>query len=59
MILAMAAAVIQPTYQVIQSALEAVKTKDVQAWALENLGQTLQAKRRLAFAAASNGTKMG
>lgn len=57
MILGMAASVVKPTYQVIQAALEAVKTKDLQAWAMENLGLTVQAKRRQAFAAPPDGTE--
>ena len=59
MVLGMAACVVKPTCQAVQTALEAVKTKDLQAWATENLGQTLQAKRRLAFAAPPDGTKTG
>jgi hypothetical protein len=58
MILGMAASVVKPTSQVIQSALEAVKTKDLHTWATENLQQTVQAKRRLAFVAPAAGTKM-
>ena len=59
MVLGMAACVVKPTCQAIQTALEAVKTQDLQTWATKNLGQTLQAKRRLAFGTPSNGTKTG
>lgn len=59
MILGMAASVVTPTFHAIQSALAAVKTKDLHAWAIENLGQSVQAKRRLAFAPSAEGTKTG
>lgn len=59
MILGMAASVIKPTYHTIQAALETVRTEDVYTWASVHLGQTVQAKRRLAFAAPADGTKTG
>jgi hypothetical protein len=59
MILGMAASVVKPTCDTIQAALQAVKTKDLRTWALENLGLTLQAKRRAAFSPSANGTKTG
>ena len=59
MVLGMAASVVKPTYDTIQAALEVVKTKHLRTWALENLGLTLQAKRRAAFPPSANGTKMG
>ena len=59
MILGMAACVVKPTHHAIQSALEAIKTKDLEAWTTGNLGQSVQAKRRLAFAAPATGTETG
>ena len=59
MILGMAASVVKPTYDTIQAAFEMAKTKDLRTWALENLGLTLQAKRRAAFPLSANGTKTG
>lgn len=59
MILGMAASVVKPTYDTIQAALQMVKTKDLRTWALENLGLTLQAKRRAALPPSANGTKTG
>jgi hypothetical protein len=59
MILGIAASVVTPTLHAMDSALAAVKTKKVHAWALEHLGQSVQAQRRLAFAPNSQGTKMG
>jgi hypothetical protein len=52
MVLGIAAAVVKPTQQVIESALAAVKTTDVTAWARNKLGLSVQARRRLAFQAA-------
>jgi len=48
-----------PARDTIQAALKMVKTKDLRTWALENLGVTLQAKRRAAFPPSANGTKTG
>jgi len=59
MILAMAAAVVKPVRHIIQTALETVKTRDVDAWAQEKLGPSVQARRRLAFNNAAGGTKTG
>jgi microcompartment protein CcmL/EutN len=59
MILGMAASVVTPTYQAIQTALAAVKTKDLYAWGTVHLGPSVQAKRRLAFASVAEGTKTG
>ena len=47
--LAMATAVTTPTRQYIQDALQAVKTADVTKWAVENIGVSMQAKRRRAL----------
>jgi hypothetical protein len=38
------------TTEVVQSALETVSTKDVLAWCKQKLGQSVQAKRKAAFA---------
>ena len=59
MILGMAASVVKPTFEAIRSAFAAVKTKDLHAWATDNLGQSVQAKRRLAFALSARGTETG
>jgi hypothetical protein len=53
MVLGMAAAVIQPSRQVIEQALAAVKAKHVAAWAKSKLGLSVQARRRLAYQAAA------
>ena len=49
MILGIAAAVVQPTHQTIEAALETVKTKDVTVWARKALGTSVQACRRAAL----------
>lgn len=49
MVLGMAAAVCNPTCDLIAEALAAVKVKDVVQWAREKLGPSLQARRRTAF----------
>ncbi|MFW6114520.1 MAG: hypothetical protein ACOC7K_02150, partial [bacterium] len=59
MILGMAASVVKPVRHVIQKALETVKTRDVDEWAREKLGPSVQARRRLAFSNAASGTKTG
>ncbi len=56
-ILAMAAAVVQPTHDYVVQALQQVKTQDMLAWCRNSLGVSLQSKRRQALAA--TGTKMG
>lgn len=50
LLLGLAAMVSTTTPAVIQKALETVPTKQVWAWCQETLGQTVQAKRREAFA---------
>jgi len=55
LLLGLAALVSETTEQVIQSCMETVSTQNVQDWVRKNLGITLNAKRRLAFA----GTKVG
>ena len=49
MILGIAAAVVEPTSQTIEAALQAVKTKDVKTWAQQALGTSVQACRRVAL----------
>ena len=51
LLLALCAAVAATTTDVVHQALEAVPTKMVLAWCRQNLGQSVQAKRREAFAA--------
>lgn len=51
LLLGLSALVSTTTTAVIQKALETVSTKQVEAWCQETLGQTVQAKRREAFAA--------
>lgn len=46
MVLGMAAAVVRPTIDYVQQAFEKVKTKDVLAWARQNLGPSLHVLRR-------------
>jgi hypothetical protein len=55
MLLAMAAAVVRPTGEVLREALDQIKTRDVTTWTQENLGTSLTSQRRLAYA--SGGTK--
>lgn len=57
MVLAMAAAVVKPTREYVAQALQEVKTRDMLDWCGENLGVSLQSKRRQALAI--TGTKMG
>ena len=59
MVLAMAAAVAEPTTEYLQEALAAVTTSDVYEWARDLLGPSVQSQRRLAFAEAPGGTKPG
>ena len=59
MILGTVASVVGPTYRAMQSAPEAVKTRDVHTWATENPGQTVQARRRSDFAAPIAGSETG
>ena len=55
-ILAMGAAVVQPTRQYVHQALTQIKTHDVLAWCRDHLGISLQAQRHHAF---TTGTKTG
>jgi hypothetical protein len=50
LLLSVAAMVSTTTTEVVQKALETVPTKKVWAWGKEKLGQSIQAKRRAAFA---------
>jgi hypothetical protein len=59
MILGMAAAVVRPTHEFIEKTLTAVTVKDLANWVKRKLGLSVLARRRLAFRAASNGTKTG
>jgi hypothetical protein len=59
MVLGMAAAVVRPTGETIEDSLAAVKVKDVAKWVQCKLGLSVQARRRLAFQAASTRTKTG
>lgn len=58
MILGLAAAVVQPTVDYLQSALTTITHRDVQTWCQERLGISLAAKRHQAFTP-SSGTKTG
>lgn len=49
LVLGLAAAVVHPTREVVQKALETIKTQDVLDWSRKNLGPSLQALRRKAF----------
>lgn len=59
MVLAMAAAVVEPTTEYLQEALSKVTTSDVYEWARDVLTPSVQSQRRLAFAGAPSGTKTG
>ena len=50
LVLGISAMVSTTTKEVIQQALETVPTKQVWAWCQENLGQSVQSKRRKVFA---------
>lgn len=58
MVLAMAAAVVKPTQEYLESAFDSIKVNDVYTWCRTKLGQSLQALRRQAFAPTITGTKM-
>ncbi len=57
MLLAMAAAVVPCSGEVLHEALDRIKTRDVMDWTHEHLGVSLTTQRRLAYA--SGGTKPG
>ena len=50
LLLSVGAIVSKTTSEVVQKAMEAVRTKDVIEWCKETLGQSVQSKRRQAFA---------
>jgi hypothetical protein len=50
LLLALCASVAETTTEVVHQALEAVPTQKVLAWCQENLGPSVQAQRRIAFA---------
>lgn len=49
LVLGLAAAVVRPNREFVQTALETIKTQDVLDWSRKNLGLSLQALRRKAF----------
>jgi hypothetical protein len=59
MVLAMAAAVVEPTKEYLESAFASIQVKDISSWCRTKLGDSLQALRRQAFAANTAGTKLG
>jgi hypothetical protein len=59
MVLAMAAAVVEPTKEYLQAALAYVSTETVYEWGHDLLGRSVQSQRRLAFARTNDGTKVG
>jgi hypothetical protein len=59
MLLAIAAAVVQPSTDYLAAAFDKVKVRHVIDWCKEKLGPSVQAKRRRAFAACPAGTKPG
>ena len=59
MVLAMAAAVAEPTKEYLQAALGHVSTEAVYEWGRDLLGRSVQSQRRLAFAGTNDGTKPG
>jgi hypothetical protein len=59
MVLAIAAAVAEPTAEYVRTALEQVKHKNVVAWCQDKLGLSVQAQRRQALPSLAYGTKTG
>jgi len=59
MVLAMAAAVAEPTVEYVRTALAQVMHKDVVAWCQDKLGPSIQAQRRQALAPLAYGTEPG
>ena len=59
MVLGMAAAVVEPTREYIEQALDRVKTRDVVQWCRDKLGVSVQSQRRRALAGETNETKTG
>jgi len=54
LVLGVAAAVAETTQEVVQQAMETVPTKKVTEWIKENLGQSVQSKRKIAFSNTKN-----
>ncbi len=54
LVLSVAAVVSETTQEVVQNAMETVPTKKVLEWTKKHLGQSVQAKRKIAFSNASN-----
>ena len=52
MVLGVAAIVSYTTQEIVKQALETVSTKRILEWAKETLGQSVQAKRKIAFSTA-------
>lgn len=59
MVLAIAAAVVKPTQEYLESAFTTIKVKDVYTWCRTKLGDSLQALRQQAFATKVTGTEPG
>ena len=59
MVLAMAAAVVDPTKEFLEKALATVKTKDLIEWSRKKLGTSVQSQRTRALAMSTSGTKPG
>ena len=54
LVLSVAAIVSETTQEVVQSAMDTVPTKKVLEWTKKHLGQSVQAKRKIAFSNAKN-----
>jgi len=54
LVLSVAAVVSETTREVVQNAMETVPTKKVLEWTREHLGQSVQAKRKIAFSNTKN-----
>jgi hypothetical protein len=54
LVLSVAAAVSQTTQEVVQKAMATVPTKKVLEWTRQHFGQSVQAKRKLAFSSTEN-----
>ena len=59
MVLGMAAAVVEPTKDYLEKALDQVKTRDVVQWCKEKLGASVQSQKQRALKQSMNGTKTG
>ncbi|MCP4409851.1 MAG: hypothetical protein GY807_19320, partial [Gammaproteobacteria bacterium] len=54
LVLSVAALVSETTQEVVQNAMETVPTKKVLEWTRKHLGQSVQAKRKIAFSNTKN-----